>query len=77
MSRTIARYCDTGSLTRRQGSGRKSEIVRKVKKRRSDQKMARKLNISQYAIRQILKNELGEKSLKCQKVQDLTEAQKS
>lgn len=87
VSRTIARYRDTGSVARRQGSGRKktatsAEMVRKVKKRiernprRSGRKMARELNISQYAIRQILKNELGLKPLKFQKVQDLTDAQK-
>ena len=39
-------------------------------------KMARELNISQYAIRQILQNVHGLKPLKIQKVQDLTEAQK-
>ena len=38
--------------------------------------MVSELNISQYAIRQILKNELGLKSLKIQKVQDLTEVQR-
>ena len=70
VSRTIARYRDdTGSIVRRQGSGRKkiatsTEMVRKVKKpldrnpRRNERKMARELNISQYSIRQILKNEL-------------------
>ena len=70
MSLTIARYRVTGSVARRQGSGRKktatsAEMVRKVKKRldrnlrRSGRKVARELNISQYAIRQILKNEIG------------------
>ena len=55
---------------------------RKVKKRldrnprRTGRKMAPELNISQYATRQILKNELGVKPLKIQKVQYLTEAQK-
>ena len=39
--------------------------------------MARELNISQYAIRQILKNELRVKPLQIQEVQDLAEAQKS
>ena len=59
-----------------------AEMVRKVKKRldrnprRIDRKMPRGLNISQYTIRQILKNELGVKSLKIQKVLDLAEAQK-
>ena len=38
--------------------------------------VAPELNISQYAIRQILKSELGVKPLKIQRVQDLTEAQK-
>lgn len=87
VSRTIARYRDTGSVARRQGSGRKktatsAEMVRKVKKRldrnprRSGRKMARELNISQYSIRQILKNELGVKPLKFQKVQELTPQQK-
>ena len=75
VSRIIARYSDTGSVGRRQESGRKktatlAEMVRKVKKRldqnprRSGRKMARELNISQYSIRQILKNELGVKPLK-------------
>ena len=42
-----------------------AEMARKVKKRpyrnprRSGRKMARELNMPQYAIRQILKNELG------------------
>ena len=57
-------------------------MVRKVKKRldrnprRSGRKMARQLNISQYTNRQILKNELGVKAFKIQKVQDLTKVQK-
>lgn len=87
VSRTIARYRDIGSVAPRPKSGRKRtatspEMVRKVKKRiernprRSGRQMARELNISQYAIRQILKNELGLKPLKFQKVQDLTDAQK-
>ena len=37
----------------------------------------RELNISQYAIRQTLKNELGVKQLKISKVQDLTDAPKN
>ena len=59
-----------------------AEMVRKVKKRldrnprRSGQKMARELNLLQYAIQQILKNEVEVKPLKIQKVQDLTDAQK-
>ena len=87
VSRTIARYRDTGSVARRQESGRNktvtsADMVRKVKKRldrnprRSDRKMACELNISQYAIRQILKKELGVKPLEIQKVQHLTAAQK-
>ena len=46
-----------------------AELVRKVKKRldrnphRSGRKMANELNISQYATRQVLKNELGVKPL--------------
>ena len=57
-------------------------MVRKVKKRldrnprSSGRKMARELNISKYANRQILKNELGVQPFKIQKVPDLTEAQK-
>ena len=57
-------------------------MVRKVKKRldrnphRSDRKMAHELNMSQYSIRQTLKNELGVKSLKFQKVLELTPQQK-
>ena len=56
-------------------------MVRKVKKRldrnqrRSGRKMGCQLNISQYAIRQILKNEVGVKPVK-KKVQELTGAQK-
>ena len=89
VSRTIARYRDTGSVARCQGSGcgRKktatsAEMVRKVKKRldrnprRSGQKMVRELNILQYSIRQILKIELGVNPLKFQKVQELTPQQK-
>ena len=64
VSRTIARYRDTGSVARRQRSGRKktvtsAEMTRRVKKRldrnprRSGRKMARELNISQYYIWQI------------------------
>ena len=67
VSRTNARYRDTGSVARRQGSGRKKQQhqqkwFEKVKKqldrnpRRNGRKMARELNISQYAIWQILKN---------------------
>ena len=66
MSRSIARCRDTGGVARRQGSERKktatsAETVPKAKKRldrnprRSGRKMTRELNISQYAIRQILK----------------------
>lgn len=87
VSRTIARYRDTGSVARRQGSGRKKsatspEMVRKVKKRlernprRSARKMASELNISRCSVQRILKNELKTKPLKFQKVQDLTDAQK-
>ena len=81
VSRTLAPYRDAGSVDWRQGSGRKiatlAEMVRKVKKRidrnprRSGRKMARELNIWQYFIRQILKNELGVKALKFQKEQEL------
>ena len=82
VSCTIARYRDTGSVGRRQESGRKktatsAEILSKSKDRNprcSGRKMACELNISQYALRQMLKNELGVKPLKIQKVQDLTEA---
>ena len=81
VSRTIARYRDTGSVARRQGKGQKktttsAEIVRKVQKRldrntlRNGRKMVRKLNISQYSIRQIWKYELVVKPLKFQKVED-------
>ena len=53
-------------------------MVRKVVKRlvrnprRSGRKIARELNILQHSIRQILKNVLGVKPLKFQKVQELT-----
>lgn len=87
VSRTIARYRDTGSVAPRPKSGRKktatsAEMVRKVKKRiernprRSGRKMARELKISQGSIRNILKNELKLKALKFQKAQDLNAAQK-
>ena len=93
VSRIIARYRDTDSVVRRGSRDRSpmwtkktatsAEMVRKVKKhldrnpRRSGREMARELNISQDAIRQILKNQLEVKPLKIQKVQDLTDAQKN
>lgn len=87
VSRTIARYRDTGSVASRPKSGRKKtvttpEMIRKVKARfdrnprRSGRKIARELNISRERIQHILKNELGLKPLKFQKVQELTDAQK-
>lgn len=87
VSRTIARYRDTGSVASRPKSGRKKtvttpEMIRKVKAtidrnpRRSGRKMARELNISRERMQHILKNELGLKPLKFQKVQELTDAQK-
>ena len=73
--RTLAPCRDTGSIARRQASGRtktatSAEMLRKAKKRLdrnsrgSGRKMVSELNISQYIIRQILKNELGVKPLK-------------
>ena len=44
-----------------------------IKSENYSRKMARELYILQYAIWQILKNGLGVKPLKIQKVQDLTE----
>lgn len=87
VSRTIARYRDTGSIAKRHGGGRKktatsSEMVRKVKKRiernprRSGRQMARELHISVERMQHILKNELKVKPYKFQKMQDLTDAQK-
>ena len=61
ISRIIARYRNTGSVALRHESGRKkatsAEMVRKVK-RRLDRNPRRSghMNISPYAIRQILKN---------------------
>lgn len=57
-------------------------MIRKVKARidrnprRSGRKIARELNISRERMQHILKNELGLKPLKFQKVQELTDAQK-
>ena len=87
VSRTIARYRDTGSVARRPGNGPKKtvttpEMVRKVKARiernprRSGRKMARELNISQERMQHILKNELKVKPYKFVKGQDLTPAKK-
>ena len=59
---------------RKKKTATSAKMVGKVKKQldqnppRSGQKMERKLNISQYAIRQILSNELYYKTLKIQKV---------
>ena len=58
-------------------------MIRKVKAifdrypRRSARKIARELNISRERVQHILKNELGLKPLKFQKVQQLTGGQKS
>ena len=87
VSRTIARYCNTGSVALRVKSGRKKavttpEMIRKVKAkfvrnpRCSDRKVARKLNISRERTQQVLKNELKPKPLKFPKVQELTDGQK-
>ena len=58
VSRTIARYRDTGSVARCQGSGRKktatsAEMLRTEKKRldRNQRRNDRELNISEYFIR--------------------------
>ena len=57
-------------------------MIRKVKARfvrnprRSDRKIAHELNISRERMQHVLKNELGLKSLKFQKVQKLTDGQK-
>ena len=87
VSRTIARYRDTGSIAKRHGGGHKksatsAEMVRKVKKRiernprRSGRKMAAELKISARSVQRILQNELKLKPLKFQKAHDLTPQQK-
>lgn len=88
VSRTIARYRDTGSVARRKGSGSTKtvttpEMIRKVKARiernprRSGRKMAHELNISRERMQHILKNELGLKPLKIQKEHVITDEQKN
>lgn len=87
VSRTIARYHETGSVARRKGSGRKktittSKIIRKVKNRIdrnprcSGRKIACEMKISQRSMRRILRDELHLKPLKLRKAHDLTDAQK-
>lgn len=87
VSRTIARYNNTGSIAKRYNGGPKktatsSEMIRKVKARiqrnprRSGRKMARELGISTERMQHILNNELGLKPLKFQKAHDLTPQQK-
>ena len=79
--RPKAPLCDVKKVDEKK-TATSAEMLRKVKKRldrnphHSCRKMARELNISQYAIRQILKNELEVTPLKIQKVQDLTETEK-
>lgn len=86
VSRTIARYNDTGSVAKRYGAGRKKtatspEMVRKVRgriqrnPRRSGRKIAVELNILQSSIWRILKNKLGVKPYKFQKLHGLTPQQ--
>lgn len=85
--RTISRYNETGSISKRCGGDAKktatsSKVIRSVKARiernprRSGRKMASELNISRERVQHILKNELGLKALKFQKVHDLTPGQK-
>ena len=87
MSRTIARYRNAASITKRYAGGLKktaasSEMVRKLKtqieqnSRRSGRKMAPELKISARSVQQILQNELKLEPLKFQKAQDLTPEQK-
>ena len=82
--RSLPWYWQRSSTSRKwtKNTATSAEMVRKIKKwldrnpRRSGRKMACELNISLYAIRQILKSKLVVKPLKIQKLQDLTEAQK-
>lgn len=84
--RTIKRYNDTGSIAKRHGGKKKTatspEMVSKVHKRiarnqvRSGRKMARELNISHQSMQRILRNELGLRPYKFQKMHDLTDKQK-
>lgn len=86
VSRTIARYRDTGSVARRKGSGVKrkatsSEMVRKVKNRIeqnpqcSSRQIAHELNISPRSVQRILQNDLKLKAHKEQKEQKLIDKQ--
>ena len=86
VSRTIARNRDTDRVASRPKSGRKRkattpEMIRKVKTRfdrnpySSDRKIALELNLSRKPMQHILKNMLGLKPLKFQKVQEFTDAQ--
>lgn len=85
--RTIKRYSETGSIERKLGSGGQvtaltPENIRKVKQRlqreprRSGNKIAKDIGISQSSIRRVFKNELHVKPYKIQKVQELTISQK-
>lgn len=85
--RTINRYNGTGSIAVRHGGGHKKvatgpEMVRKVRARidrnprQSARSMAHQMNVSDWSIRRILKNDLRLKPYKMQKVQNLTDAQK-
>lgn len=85
--RTIKRYNETGSTNKRNNSGpkrtaRTTAMISKLKKRlqrntrRSARKLAKDLNVSDWSIWSILKNDLRTKPFKIQKVQDLTLAQK-
>lgn len=86
VSRTIARYRDTGSVARRHGGGCKKtatspEMVRKVKElieqnpRLSGRELAQEMNISVERMQYILKNELKLKAHKIQKEHQLTDVQ--
>ena len=86
VTRNIAHYHDTGSIASRAKSEQKKkkktvtrpEMIRKVKARfyrnprHSGRKFSRELDISQEGMQYILKNVLGLKPLKFQKVQQLT-----
>lgn len=82
VSRTIARYRDTGSVARREGSGRtrtvtSEEMIQKVKELiqrnpgLSGRQMAQEMNISFQSMQRILKHDLKLKPYKTQQIHEL------
>ena len=85
--RTIKRYNETGSVNDRPRSGRpksatSKKIVKNVRDRirrnpgRSANEMAKEMNVSSSSMQRLLKNDLGLKPYKQQKMHKLTAAQK-